>query len=353
MARIGLQRGFAQGILQGVKSGHAMGNLRTGYAGGLTDGTANMDKIQDPNLLRGAKLPWIYANADNTVNIGSSTAVLDRMKLPELWNSYTGISAASHPTYNVNSAGQIDGTFSRTGLPYVTDTVNDYIALGTSISTLNRAYPKVGGQGLGDHVYLDMGGSGGTATGHWLSPIISIGTAQDSLFTSIDPQALTIIMVMKSKLTAGKTHFWVEDNLTAGGIYFTQQTSDTLRLQLYSASGVSSVYDSCDLEQELQDWILVTIKCTLKQTNGAGSEQIFYVNGKPQHNFVSSNWTTPESTQAWSAAGQGIAIGVNSISTPSANGMYFASLLVLPYWANESEQLRLENYFRDYYGKKF
>lgn len=353
MARIGLERGFAQGILQGVKSGHAMGNMRTGFGSGLTDGTANMDKIQDPNLLRGAKLPWIYANADNTVDIGNSTIVLDRMKLPELWNAYAGITAASHPSYNVNTVGQIDGTFSRTGQEYITDTVNDYVAMGTFLSTTNRAYPFVGGQGLGDHVYLDLGGSGGSATGHWFAPIVSIGTAQDSLFTSIDPQALTIMMVIKSKRTAGKTHFWVEDNLTAGGIYFTQQTANTLRLQLYSASGVSSVYDSSDLSVDLQDWMLVTIKCTLKQINGQGSEQIFYVNGKPQHQFVSSNWTTPEATQAWSALSQGIAVGMDSISSPNANGMYFASLLVLPYWANESEQLRLENYFRDYYGKKF
>ena len=48
MARQGLQRGFNQGILQGVKTGYAMGNHRTGFAGGITDGTANMYKISDP-----------------------------------------------------------------------------------------------------------------------------------------------------------------------------------------------------------------------------------------------------------------------------------------------------------------
>ena len=351
MARTGLQRGFDQGILQGVKTGFGMSNQKTGYAGGLTDGTANMDKIQDPNLLRGAKLPWMYANADNTVILSTSIVVLDRLKLPELWNQYTGLAAANHPTYNVNSVGSIDGTFARTGTAYVTDTVNDYVMLGTNISTGNRAAPIVGGQGLGDHVYLDMGGTN-NGTGTWFSPILGIGTLQDSLFTSIDPQALTIMMVIKSKNVAGKTHLWVEDSITPGGIYFTQPTTDKLRLQLYSAGGVSSTYESCDLDQELQDWILVTIKCTLKQINGQGSEQIFYVNGKPQHQFVASNWTTPESTQAWSAASQGINIGADTPGGAS-NGMYFASLLILPYWANESEQLRLENYFRDYYGKQF
>ncbi len=353
MSRTGFERGFAQGILHGVKTGAGMAEMRTGFNGGVTDGIAYSDKIQDPNLLRGEKLPWIYANADNTVDDGSTTSIMDRMKLPELWNQYRGLALTSHPSYDVNSAGLIDGTFSRTGKAYVTDTANDYIMLGTSISTLNRAYPKIGGEDLGDHVYLDMGGSGGTATNHWLSPIASIGTTEDSLFSNIDPESLTIMMVMKSKNTSGKCHFFIEDTITPGGLFFTQQTENTLRLQLYSASGVSSTYDSVILATELNDWILVTIKVTLKQKYGAGSEQIFYVNGKPQHTFVASTWTTPEATQAWSAASQGIAVGVNSLSSPNANGMYFASFLLLPYWANESEQLRLENYFRKYYGKKF
>jgi len=353
MARSGFERGFNQAYLQGVKTGAGMAELRTGFSGGVTDGIAYSDKIQDPNLLRGEKLPWIYANADNTVDVGTTTAVMDRMKLPELWNQYGGLPLASHPSYDVNSSGLIDGTFSRTGKAYVTDTTNDYIMLGTSISALNRAYPFVGGQNLGDHVYLDMGGQGGSATNHWLSPINSLGTLEDSLFSNIDPESLTIMMVMKSKNAVGKCHFFIEDTITPGGLFFTQQTENTLRLQLYSASGVSSTYDSVNLATELNDWILVTIKVTLKQKYGAGSEQIFYINGKPQHTFVASTWTTPEATPAWSVASQGIAVGVNSLSSPNANSMYFASLLVLPYWANETEQLQLENYFRKYYGKKF
>ena len=345
-------KGLATGLLSGLKSGHAKCNMQSGYNGGLSNGIANNNKIQDPNLLRGAKLPWIYANADNTVDQGNWTGILDRMKLPELWNAYTGLPIASHPDWEP-STGNIDGTFVRTGLPYVTDTVNDYIAFGSNFSATNRPYPRVGGQGLGDHVYLDHGGSSGTATNLWLGPANGLGSAEDSLLNNIAPTALTIMMVMKSKNTAGKTHFWLEDNLTPGGIFFTQPTTDKLRLQLYSASGVSSVYESCDLEQDLQDWILVTIKCTLKQINGPGSEQEFYVNGKKQHEFVSSNWTTPEATQAWTAGSQGLTLGGAGTSTPVANGMYFASFLLLPYWANESEQLRLENYFRKYYGKKF
>lgn len=352
MARSGLERGFNQGILQGVKTGGGMSSMRTGFKSGFTDGNGNNDKVQDPALLTGEKLPWIYANADNTVDTGNFTAVLDRLKLSEKWLAYKNIALTNHPNYDP-TAGQIDGTFVRTGQAYVTDTVNDYVALGSTFSAANRPFPKIGGQNLGDHVYLDLGGSSGTSTNIWCSPVDGIGLAGDFQLNSIAPESITIMMVMKSRNVSGKTHLWIEDNLVTGGMYFTQPVSDTLRLQFYSASGVSSTYQSSDLEAELQDWILVTIKCTLRQKYGPGSEQEFYVNGKLQHQFVASNWTTPETTQTWTTSAQYINIGGDSISAPVAAGMYLASLLVLPYWANESEQLRLENYFRQYYGKTF
>jgi hypothetical protein len=347
-----LDSGFGQGIRQGVKTGLGLSPTRTGFSSGINSGIPNKNKMQDPNLLEGEKLPWLYANADLTVDTGGFTAVLDRLKLPEKWLAYKGISIANHPDYEP-TAGQIDGTFVRTGQPYVTDTVNDYLAFGSPFSNNNRPYPKIGDQDLGDHVYLDLGGSTGASTNLWLAPVDGIGLAGDIQLNSIAPESVTLMMVMKSRNVAGKTHLWIEDNLLTGGLYFTQPTSTTLQLEFYSANGVSSTYQSSNLQTELQDWMLVTIKCTLKQKNGAGSEQEFYVNSQLQHLFVSSNWTTPEATQTWTSAAQYLNVGGDSISAPVAAGMYFASLLVLPYWANESEQLRLENYFRWYYGKKF
>jgi hypothetical protein len=87
MARTGLERGFAQAYLQGVKSGHAMGNMRSAYLNGFTDGTANMDKIQDPALLTGEKLPWIYVNADNYCTFGFTsykTNLVTKLRLVNL-----------------------------------------------------------------------------------------------------------------------------------------------------------------------------------------------------------------------------------------------------------------------------
>ena len=40
-------------------------------------------------------------------------------------------------------------------------------------------------------------------------------------------------------------------------------------------------------------------------------------------------------------------------SSLTGGGNSIAAGLITGYWINESQQIRLENYFRDYYGKKF
>ena len=78
MARSGFERGFNQSYLQGVKTGLGMSNQKTGYAGGITDGTAYPTKLQDPVLLTGVKKPLIYCNADNvTTNTGTVITLTD------------------------------------------------------------------------------------------------------------------------------------------------------------------------------------------------------------------------------------------------------------------------------------
>ena len=353
MARTGLERGFTQANLQGIKSGHAMGGMRSGFSSGFTDGTTNNDKVQDPALLTGEKLPWIYANADYTLDTGNSTLILDPLNLPDKWLSYKNIAVANHPDYQ-GTALFLDGTtFVRTGETWNRGAA--WVSMGTFLSSTNRAWPILEGQDLDGHVCLDMGGQTGTATGHWLAPISSNGTAGESYLSQTGTDSFTAMMVMKSKNTSGKYHFTFEDSTLPGGYTLTQLTDTSLRSVLYGnqAGAIrSSTYDTISNLTDLQDWVLVTVKCTLKQKLGPGSEQEMYVNGKLRHVFSASTWTTPEVTTTFPAAAQ-LTIGALNTSAPSANGMYFASFLLLPYWANESEQLRLENYFRQYYGKSF
>lgn len=352
MAQSGFNQGHKTGILQGVKTGLGLPGLRSAYKGGIKETITNSDKMQDPAGLVGDKLPWIYANADETIfSAGSNlTLIRDTLDLKRKWLEYRNLPLASHPYFTATA--DIVGTYSRNGTPY-TVKIGDTLAMGGNSGT-TRPWPKIGGEDLGDHVYLDTGGSAGDSVSTRLGTIATTTTNGDIKLDLITPRptAITIILVMKSKNIANKTHLWIEDNLSTGGLYFTQPTVDKLRLQWYNISGVSSTYESSNITQDLQDWMLVTMKCNLIQTLGPGSEQEFYINGKEQHQFVASNWANQVNN--WSGTGQSFAINTDNVtSVTNGNSMLFASVLVLPYLANESEQLRLENYFRWYYGKRF
>jgi len=353
MARSGLERGFNQGILQGVKTGAGMSSMRNGFHSGFTDGNGNNDKVQDPALLTGEKLPWMYVNADYSLDMGSSTIIIDPLNLPDKWLAYKGIAVSNHPDYAASALFLNGNTFVRTGQAWNAGAA--WVSVGTSISTTARAYPRVGGQNLGDHVYLDMGGSTGALGAHWLSPISSNGTADFCYLNQAATDSFTVIMVMKSKNIAGRYHFAFEGPTLPGGYELTQLSATSLQSTLYGnqAGNIkNSNYNTISDLTDLQDWCIITVKCTVKQKNGLGSEQEMYVNGKYQHIFSSTTWTTPEVTTTFPAS-QELSIGSSNISAPVNNGMYLASFLLLPYWANESEQLRLENYFRQYYGKTF
>jgi hypothetical protein len=91
--------GLKQGVLQGVKTGIGHAPLRTGFVGGVSNANFARDKIQDPALLTGEKLPWMYANADNTIDTGTTTVIVDTFDLPDKWLAYKGIAVANHPDY--------------------------------------------------------------------------------------------------------------------------------------------------------------------------------------------------------------------------------------------------------------
>ena len=72
-----------------------------------------------------------------------------------------------------------------------------------------------------------------------------------------------------------------------------------------------------------------------------------YINGKLNVNPVTTGFVG--STSNFSS--QSMNFG-NDI-TQASGGSQIAGALVLDYWANSSEQIRLENFFRWYYGFRF
>lgn len=296
MARQGLQRGFNQGILQGVKTGYAMGNHRTGFAGGITDGTANMDKMQDPVLLTGVKKPIIFCNADNITSTATTVTMTDLIQ----------------SGYTLNAAG---------GTTLTPDVV------ARDIFNLRNA--------------LEFNAATNYLT---TTPI----------FPSTGYQEISIMMVVKLKAIAAQI-LYLEDTITPGGIDLQMSNSNrTIRSIYYGGQPgnmKNSQYDSFGSQVELEDYMILTAKYRLAQPGGPGSEQEVYINGTLRRQLFSSNF---EVITTQMVANQELIIG-NTVTSGGTRGnsMFLGAFLLTNYWLNESEQIRLENYFRDYYGHKF
>ena len=298
MARSGLQRGFNQGILQGAKTGLGMANLQTGFANGNTDGTANMDKLQDPVLLTGVKKPLFFCNADNlTTNTGTVITLTDLIGSGRALTNAQG----TNPTPDL---------------------------ITKSIFNLRNS--------------LDINNGAGSL---YPTPAFNLNGKSE----------YSIMMVIKIDPATGYI-LQVQDLLSAGGLVLqVTDTAQTIRSTFYGGQGGSlttSVYETAGIsEAEKQDWMILTVKYRLAQPGGPGSEQEIYINGSIKEQLVSSDFNVITTTMAATST---FVIGNDREAGGSVGGnIQLGAFLMTDYWLNESEQLRLENYFRDYYGHKF
>jgi len=292
-----IKKGLNSGILQGVKSGLGMSNITSGLKGGIVQNIPDKNKMQNPLNLSGNKKPLIYCNADNlTTNTGTVITLTDL-----IGSGFTLTNAQ--------------------GTSFTPDIiVKDIFNRRDSLDFNNAASS--------------------------LYPTPSLNFNGDS--------EVSIIMVCKLKPIAAQV-FYIDDSITPGGVDLSMtDTNRTLRSIYYGGqpgSITNSQYDSFLSQGESSDWMILTLKYRLKQPGGAGSEQEMYVNGRLQHKLNSSTFNIITTSMT---SGQTFIIGNTSITSGTrGNSMYLGSFLLLDYWMNESEQLRLENYFKWYYGNKF
>jgi hypothetical protein len=292
-----IKKGLNSGILQGVKSGLGMSNITSGLKGGIVENIPDKNKIQNPLNLSGNKKPLIYCNADNlTTNTGTVITLTDL-----IGSGFTLTNAQ--------------------GTSFTPDIiVKDIFNRRDSLDFNNAASS--------------------------LYPTPSLNFNGDS--------EVSIIMVCKLKPIAAQV-FYIDSSITPGGVDLSMtDTNRTLRSIYYGGqpgSITNSQYDSFLSQGESSDWMILTLKYRLKQPGGAGSEQEMYVNGRLQHKLNSSTFNIITTSMT---SGQTFIIGNTSITSGTrGNSMYLGSFLLLDYWMNESEQLRLENYFKWYYGNKF
>jgi hypothetical protein len=180
--------------------------------------------------------------------------------------------------------------------------------------------------------------------------------------------AVTMIMVVKLKKIAARAIFTIDDMITPGGLNVDiLNTSNTIQTTFYGGqpgSVTNSVYNSIQPTSEMEEWMILTVKVRLQEPAikptgtprlGPGSEQETYINGILQKKFISTSPYTNNTTTPVFVSGQNIIVGNDNsiLSGSKGNGIRLGGIVVLPYFANESEQIRLENYWRSYYGYKF
>jgi hypothetical protein len=306
MARTGFERGFNQGILQGVKTGTGMAGYRTGYAGGVTDGTANMDKLQDPVQLADARndCPFFYWNADNTTLSGTNVTAVTN-----LLNEYNPLTQSTISSFTVTSDPL-----------YVAQSVNNNRAAITfdsndAFGVLNTAVPNMTNT---NEMTLMMVCRVPSSNG-----VVLFCKNNESIFPG-----------------TGTSGDLIVESLNGGfEVTFVGNTYSSTNYVMYTAG---------DAKSRSGDWVLLTIKARLKQPTGAGSELEIYVNGTknmintfgPITSFTGTTWNN-----SYIVFGNGSSF-VNGGGTIAAG-------FITEQWMNESQQLRVENYFRDYYGLKF
>ena len=312
MATSGLQRGHNQGILQGVKSGHAMGQLRPGFGSGFTDGTAYPDKLQDPVLLASARTdcPFFFWNADNVtlsgLNVTAVTNLLGTFN-PLTQSSISSISIISDPAYVASAVNNNKAAIE--------------FDASDAFSTNNAAVPNM-----------------------------------------TNTSEMTLMLVCKPVASARSILFWKKDSSTdpvfsdtIGDLEVAFDGTDITVTMIGNPTTETATYAAKDPRIK-NNWILLTVKARLSEPQGAGSCLDIYVNGTQNKHLVSDTITSLPVIANTTWNNGFINFGNNgSVSSPGTRGgnNQIAAGLIIEQWINESEQIRLENYFRDYYGIKF
>ena len=307
MAQSGLNSGMSRGVHQGVHSGLSMSPLKSGLKGGIVSSIWDKSKMQDPVLLASARndCPFFYWNADNlTVSAGNVTGITNLLGTfnPLTQSTISSMSVLSDPAYN--SAAVFNNRAA------VTFDSTD------AFSTNNLSVPAM-----------------------------------------TNTSEMTMIMVCKPVSTGRSVLFWKKDDnsdpvfvAAIGDLSVEFDGTNINVIFTGNPTTETATYRASD-PRILNNWIILTVKARLSLPNGIGSAIDIHVNSMRKKTTISdtiSSWSrVPVST--WS--NPYIQFG-NSSQTTGGNNQIAAGFIT-EQWMNESEQLRLENYFRWYYGYNF
>lgn len=294
MAQSGLDTGMERGFHQGVNSGLSNSNISSGMKGGIVSTIWDKSKIQNPLNLTGTKKPVMFGCADFCG--GEGTTQLTMNDIANTGKTFiTNLSQSNRPIQTPNKIG-----------------TKNALVYASAASQLNASS----------------------------APIPSAKSS------------MTLMMVCKM---SGIQNTWLASTnaITAGALDVTAFSSDvySINSNFYYATSAFSTYRTLSPSPSyMRDYVIVTLKYKIANLTGTGSEQELYVNSRLSKYASATTFTPGVSTFTMSALG----IGNNPGSGPTnATGFELGSVILFDYFLNESEQLRLENYFRWYYGRPF
>ncbi len=278
------------GFRPGIKSGRSLSQMRSGSVNGLNNGIMNRRNMQDPVLISGVKAPILYWNAEScTVN--ASNNVL----------SVTNLITSSVETFSVSSdPNRVTGSVYGIKSSIDFDTT-DFIATSQILNAKTEATLIIVAKPTG-------------SSGQFLFNSISTTFADT-------PGDFTLV-------SNGGT-------ITANFIGDPNTTDCTITSYPLSVS----------------EFYIITLKLRLTQ-NGTGimpprDVMEMYINGIKQSNYTATTYILG------AASFSDIVLRFGGNSSQTLGGNSIASGLVFDYFLSEAVQIRIENYFRWYYGRNF
>lgn len=304
-----MSSGLTNGILQGYKSGFGFSRMESGFKKGLLNGIRDHNKVQDPTAgLIADKRPTIFWIADYT---------------------YTG---GVYPPTSGSVISSTDGPF---------ELMDGGLMVAASSPIFRKGV-------FNEKGYVDFASSADRVS----SPTTTTGTSE-----------LTVCMVLRlSSILTGVLFQRISTGTTVGDIQITSEGGTKIRVTFIgSPNTTSSVYDTYEptiaTTTNTSDgtnnnkWFILTVKFDLTQRNGNGSEMEIYINGVKNMTPVTTTFT---GTTAANMPNVTLHYGNTTTQTNDVNyRCQLASSVVFNYWLNNTEQMRIEKFYRYYYGHRF
>ena len=302
-----MSSGLTNGILQGYKSGLGFARMESGFKKGLLNGIREHNKVQDPTAgLIADKKPKFFWLADYTETGGVYPPT-----------SGSGISSTDGPYELING--------------------------GLMVAASNPVF-------RGNGVYYNKG-------------YVDFASSADRISTSttvVGTSELTVVMLLRLSSTLTGVLFQRGASSTVGDITISSIGGTKIRVTLTGPSSTSSVYETYEPTiaatettsngTNTNKWFILTVKFDMTQRNGNGSEMEIYIDGVKNMTPVTTTFT------GTSTAMSNLAVHYGNTTTQSNDVSYrcqIASSVYFDYWLNSTEQTRIENFYRYYYGHRF